>query len=113
MRNKDKPDITTHKEESKSRIQADAVDRQKLRTFLNTCINPLDPSPHDPLVLCNIYTGEDGGEKCNVNKSVEIGKSQMDSYQQALSGGFRSAISNYSTLVITMKKGRKKKIGKK
>ena len=103
---KDNVEITTHKEESKSRIQADTVDRQKLRTFMNTCIDPLDPSSHDPLVLCNIYTGEDGGEKCNVNKSIEIGNSQMKSYGDALPGGFRSTI---STLVITMKKGKKKK----
>ena len=57
-----------------------------------SCIHPLDPLSHDPFVLCNIYTGEDGGDKCNVNKAVEIGKSQMVSYQHALPGGFRDTI---------------------
>ena len=35
--------VTTHKEESDARIVSDAVDRNKLRDKLDTCINPLNP----------------------------------------------------------------------
>ena len=35
--------VTTHKEESGARIASDAVDRNKLRDKLDTCINLLNP----------------------------------------------------------------------
>ena len=105
LRNKDEPAKTTHKEESKGRIAADEIDRQKLREFINSCIHPLEPGLHDSSVLFNIYSGETGGDKCNVNKSVEISIAQMKEFQQGLPNGFRDTISK---LVITMKKGGKK-----
>jgi hypothetical protein len=40
-----------HKEEMPSRIKADEIDREKLRTFIKNCINPLDPSKHPKISL--------------------------------------------------------------
>ena len=52
------------------------------------CIDPLD------LSLCNIYTGEHGGDKTNVNKAEDIGNSLMKSYEQNLPEGFRKPLSS-------------------
>jgi len=49
--------VTTHKEEGPSRIQTDAIDREKIRDKLTTCIDPLNSDSHHAGVLVNIVTG--------------------------------------------------------
>ena len=44
---------SVHKEEMPSRINADEIDREKLRRVLKSCVNPLDPSWH-PKTVFNI-----------------------------------------------------------
>ena len=46
-----------HKEESKSRIQADAKDRQHIRVKIMQCISPLDDQQHPEGSVVNIVTG--------------------------------------------------------
>ena len=48
--------VAVHKEEMPARKQADAVDREKLRKKLTTCIDPLQTEKH-PNGLVNIVTG--------------------------------------------------------
>ena len=48
--------VTVHKKEMPARKQADAVDREKSRKRLTTCIDPLQPENH-PNGLVNIVTG--------------------------------------------------------
>ena len=48
--------VTTHKEESVSRIESDGADREKLRTTLSTFIDPLDPSTHPEGLVIDVTT---------------------------------------------------------
>ena len=81
--------MTTHKEEKDGRMKADLIDKVKLQDFLETCLHPLNCSNHPESTLCNIYTGQLSGIKINVNKSVEIARKQMVSFQRSLADGFR------------------------
>jgi len=49
--------VTTHKEEGPSRIQTDAIDREKIIDKLTTCTDPLNSDSHHAAVLVNIVTG--------------------------------------------------------
>ena len=100
IREKDESTITNHKEETVGRMKADEIDKVKLQNFLQTCLHPLQDSNHPKNALCNIYTGQMAGSKVNVNKSVEIGKKQMASYQASLPDGFQTTITKE---VVTMK----------
>ena len=100
IREKDESTITNHKEETVGRMKADEIDKVKLQNFLQTCLHPLQDSNHPKNALCNIYTGQMADSKVNVNKSVEIGKKQMASYQASLPDGFQTTITKE---VVTMK----------
>ena len=97
---------TTHKMESKARIDADEVDRSKLRSYLKNCIHPLDTDCHTENKLCNIVTGQIAEDNVNVNKSVLRGKELMELFIGKLPQGFRSTI---SSTVITMTDTKKQK----
>ena len=61
---------TAHKEEAKSRMMSDQLDRSKLRKTLVNCIHPLKFDDHGKLL--NIFTGEEAQEKCNVDKALDF-----------------------------------------
>lgn len=61
--------VTIQKEESLSRIQSDATDREKIRNKLLTCIDPLNPERHR-LGLINFVTGCKSQDSVNVDISV-------------------------------------------
>ena len=88
-----------HKEESKGRIDADNIDRTKLRSTLHKCIHPLDIDSHACNKLVNIYSGEEPVDSVNANKADEIGSKQLKEFQESLPGGFRKRL---SSKVITM-----------
>ena len=79
--------VTTHKEESMSRIEYDGVDRNNLRTTLSTFIDPLDPTGH-PERLINIATGLISPPDVNVDKSLELGENQMKKFEDGWSTSF-------------------------
>ena len=69
----------THKEESKSRIRADAADRKVIREKLEQCINPLAiNSEADSQQLVNIVSGRVAPAIVNVDNAVVIGTKQME-----------------------------------
>ena len=75
MRNKDKQENTSHKEEMNDRINKDEPDRSILRKKLETSIDIFDPSRHSKEGLVNIVTGKvitDPG--VNVYDSSQIGE---------------------------------------
>ena len=61
--------VTVHKKEMPARKQADAVDREKLRKRLTTCIDPLQPE-NRPNGLVNIVTGRLSPVVVNIDTSV-------------------------------------------
>ena len=69
--------VTTHKEEGPSRIQTDAIDMEKIRDKLTTCIDPLYPDSHKPGTLLDIVTGRVTSPTVNVVESVKLGKILM------------------------------------
>ena len=75
-------EVTIHKEEKPSRIRSDAEDRDKIRSKLQSCIDPLDPKEHADRVV-NIVTGRIGPEKVNALRAVDISRAQMHSYEES------------------------------
>ena len=57
MSNEEENVKTIHKEESKSRVNADSKDRTSLRQVLAGCIDSLQPDSHSEGQLLNICTG--------------------------------------------------------
>ncbi len=49
--------VTIYKEEGALRILTGAIDREKTRNKLVTCIDVLNPANHPPVSLINIVTG--------------------------------------------------------
>ena len=95
----------THKEESKSRIRADVVDRKVIREKLEQCINPLSiNSEADSQQLVNIVSGRVAPAIVNVDNAVDIGTKQMELTEKSWSVGFYGPISKK---VITMDVTRK------
>ena len=72
-------EVMTHKDEKPSRICSDSQDQQNIQDKLKTCIDPAD----HPNGLVNIVTGRVVPDIVNAGKSVEIGRSQMNAYQQS------------------------------
>ena len=95
----------THKEESKSRMQADAADRKVIREKLEQCINPLAiNSETDSQQLVNIFSGRLTPSIVNVDNAVDIGTKQMEVAENTWPVGFYGPISKK---VITMDVTRK------
>ena len=79
-------EVMTHKEEKPSRIHSDSQDQENIQDKLKTCIDPLDQADH-PNGLVNIVTGRVVSDIVNAGKSVEIGRAQMNVYQQSWPSG--------------------------
>ena len=94
MRNQKDIVKTYHKEELKSRIAADEVDRIKLRNMLNTCVHPLAYADHNPEELINIFFGQISSDKVYVPCAIEIGRNEMITFEESWPGGFHETISN-------------------
>lgn len=104
MRNQEDVLKTHHKEELKSRIAADEVDRIKLRNMLKTCLHPLDSTNISSIDLINIYSGQISSDKVNVPCSMQIGRNQMISFEESWPRGFHETISKK---VVTMNESKK------
>ena len=48
--------VTTYKEEMPARLKPDAIDRDRVRTSLETCIDPLSTAEH-PEHIVNVVSG--------------------------------------------------------
>ena len=70
-----------HKEEDKFRIQRDPEDRNSIRKTLETCIDPMDPDSHEDGGLFNISTEQTAQPEVNVDRSLEIGKEQLNDFE--------------------------------
>ena len=81
-------------------------DRHTLRNALQLCAHPLDLDSHDNNLLINIYSGENGHDKCNVQNSVVIGSQELIEFVESLSNGFYATIQKK---VVTMEVNGKKK----
>ena len=79
-------EVTCHKEEAPSRIASDARDRRKYIDKLQSCIDPFSPGD-DPDDIVDIVTGKITTNNENVNKSVDVGLSQMQSFEKTLTCG--------------------------
>jgi hypothetical protein len=66
-----------HKEESPARIASDKLDRQKIRSKLDSCIDPLSEQEHTDHLI-NIVTGRVCPDPANVDNAVELGLTQMN-----------------------------------
>ena len=100
--------ITTHKEESATRIMTDSVDREKIRKKLATCIDPLDPSSHPSGNIVNIVTGMISPASVNVDDPVQLGERLMTSYREGWPQSFHKPITKP---IIMMSVSRKKVVG--
>ena len=65
-------DVLCHKEESHLRIKSDSKDREKLRKYLTTCINPLSVEDH-PKEIVNIHSGKLSTDQINEDSCVSLG----------------------------------------
>jgi len=94
MRDNDGPQSQTHhKEESAAIIRSDETDRVALCEKLSLCVDPLDPKLH-PDGLINIATGQFVTHpSVNVEKAVQLGQAQMETFEQHLPDGFHDTIS--------------------
>ena len=59
-----------------ARLKADAIDRDRIRTSLETCFDPLSTAEH-PEQIVNVVSGRISPDSVNVENSVTIGKEQM------------------------------------
>ena len=99
----------TYKEEAIGRIKSDENDRSKIENSLEKCIHPLETDNHGSNALVNIYTGEESNDLVNVDKAVEIGEKQMNTFQDSLPGSFRTPLSN-QVVLMTSSKDKKTKL---
>ena len=83
-----KVSTTTHKEETKSRIEKDMADRLSLRETLKGYIDPLEPDTHPNGQLINICSGHIATEHINVWNAVAIGTKQMGEFEKSWPEGF-------------------------
>ena len=79
----------THKEESKSRMQADAADRNVIREKLEQCITPLAiNSETDSQQLVNIVSRRVVPAIVNIDNAVDIGTKQIEVAEKTWPVGF-------------------------
>ena len=101
-------EVITHKEKP-SHIHSDSQDQQNIQDKLKTWIDPLDPADH-PNGLVNILTGRVVPDIVNAGKSVEIGRVQMNVYQQSWPSDFNDTLSKKVVITsVTRKAGRPNK----
>ena len=96
--------VTTHKEESDTRITSDAVERNKLRDKLDTCISHINPQGNDAGNIVNIATGKISPDSVNVDDAVSICRKQMTMCESSWPEGFNGTL---SSSVVTLAAGKK------
>ena len=96
-------DVTYHKEEGSTRVKEDGQDREKIRAFLSTCINPLDADEHPPEIV-NIYSGKLSTKDVNIDQCVQLGSAQVEAFQNSLPDGFYRQLSKKVRTMATVKK---------
>ena len=74
-----------------SRINSDSQDRQKIRNKLEMSTDPLDPRDHSDEIV-NIVTGRIAPSTVSVDKSVAIGKAQLEMFEKDWPAGFQTPI---------------------
>lgn len=80
-----------HKEEGKSRVLSDKMDREGIRQKLELCINPLNAAHHADGLL-NIVSGKVARAEVNVDYSLEIGLAQMKDFEKGFPENFHKSI---------------------
>ena len=95
---------TTHKEEFKTRLNADTKDRNSLCQVLAGCIDPLQPDTHQGGKLVNICTGRIAEDDVNVWNAVAIGRTQMEAFESSWPGGFYDTLSKQVVTLASRKK---------
>ena len=84
---------TTHKEETKSRIEKDMADRLSLSKTLKGCIDLPGPDTHLNRQLIIIYTSHIATEHINIWDVVAIGTKQMEGFEKSWPEGFYVSLS--------------------
>ncbi len=69
--------VESHKEERKTHLKEDAVDRQKKREALPTCVDVFNVSKHPVNGIINIYSGNVVDEpSLNIHDALKMGSQQ-------------------------------------
>ena len=82
------PGDVKHKEEFAGRITSDSIDRDTLRSKLETVIGPLDPTGHPNTRPINIVIGKLAHPAVNIHQSLHLGRASREAYEQNLRQGF-------------------------
>ena len=82
----------------------DEQDQKSLHDKLELCIDPLDPDQHSD-GLVNIVTGQVVSHpSVNVEKAVQLGKTQMETFKQSWPYEFHDAIPKSVTTMVYPRK---------
>ena len=82
--------VTTHMDVMPACLKADVIDRSRIRTSIETCIDSLSTAEHPKSI---------SPDSVNVENSFTIGEEQMKKYEATWPCGFNDALSKK---VITM-----------
>ena len=96
-------DVTYHKEQGSARVKEDGQDREKIRAFLSTGINPLDVDEHAPEIV-KIYSGKLSTKDFKVDQCVQLGGAQIEAFQNSLPDGFYRQLSKKVRIMAIVKK---------
>ena len=97
---------THHKEETKSRVKYDSIDRTILRDKLEMCIDPLQCEENEGLV--NIVTGQVLTHPAlNVDNAMELGRKMMEEFQGMWPSSFHKPLHKCVTTMAQVKKNSK------
>ena len=77
-------EVDHHKEECPSIIKADKDDRNAIRNKLDKYVDPTDVSRGQNRI--NIVTGKISNTNVNVEDAVQIGKAQLQEFEEVRSG---------------------------
>ena len=93
----------TYKEERAAIVQLDSVDRGNLFHEIELSINPLSPQLHPREGLNNVVTGEVFCQQLiNVDKALDLGKAQMETFEYSLPGDFYNSITKVVNTIATV-----------
>ena len=96
--------LTTHKEESPSRIRRDGIDRQSPRAALESRIDPMDPVTHLAGCLLNISNGQIAKPDVNVDRALHVGSEQLTQFEASWPEGFHNKLSKQVVTFAEKKK---------
>ena len=90
-----------HKEELPGRIKADSADRAKIKTNLESCINPLSTEEHPQDGIVNIENGRVySSATTNVDNAVATGSKQLQDFINKLPNSFNEPIKVVTSLMM-------------